>query len=164
MTRAVKVADVPHGENAAMVSASPTGMSFYALLNRSGSASASQPVPTLVQYSWTAGSNCLTETQTPGAAISNPADGGPYFQWPATGSTAKCLLRTATAPVFTYYASADLTATALPGSNLSAGNLALVRSVGLYLTATDPANPGVLGVPAENRVTLENLLVAGSGS
>jgi hypothetical protein len=121
-----------------------------------------QPVPTLVQYSWA--SNCLSEAQTPGTTITSPADGGPYYQWLSANTTTRCLLRTATAPAFTYYATGTLDAVAMPAGSLGTGNLALVRSVGLYVTATDPANPGVTGVPAENRVTCENLLDSGAGS
>jgi prepilin-type N-terminal cleavage/methylation domain-containing protein len=160
MTRTLKVADVPRGEAAAFVSATTTGLSFYALLNRTGTASTTQPVPTLVQYGFSPATNCVNESQTPATTIASPPVGGPYYQWPAANTTTRCLLRTSTAPVFTYYPAGTLSATALDASaGLSSANLDAVRSVGLLLTATDPANPGIVGVPAENRVTLENLLV-----
>lgn len=164
MTRTIKVADVPNGETSAFRSASSSGLAFYALLNRSGTASVSQPVPTFVQYSWSSATNCLSEAQTPGTSIVNPNVGGPYYQWLASATVTRCLLRTTTAPVFTYYPTGDPdSVAALPAGTLSTANLALVRGVGLYVTATDPANPGIPGIPAQNRVALENLLAPGGG-
>lgn len=164
MTRTIKVAEVPNGEAAAFRSASTNGLAFYALLNRTGTASVAQPVPTLVEYSWSATTKCLSEAQTPGASIVTPNVGGPYYQWLSTATVTRCLLRTTTAPVFTYYPSGDPdSVVALPTGSLSTANLALVRGIGLYITATDPANPGVPGIPAQNRVALENLLAPGGG-
>jgi prepilin-type N-terminal cleavage/methylation domain-containing protein len=158
MTRTLRVADVPYGEGSAFVSASTNAVTFYALLNRTGTASTTEPVPTLVRYSWSSATNCLDEAQTTSSAVTNPADGGPYYTWPTTNTTTRCLLRTTTKPVFTYYPSGLLNAVAMTAdSGLTAADLLLVRSVGLLITATDPGNPGVAGVPAETRVTLENL-------
>jgi prepilin-type N-terminal cleavage/methylation domain-containing protein len=162
MSRTVKVASLPYGETTAMVTASTTGMSFYALLNRTGSVSTTEPIPSLMEYSYAA--NCLTEAVTPGLLIASPSVGGPYYSWPAASKKSKCLLRTTTSPTFSYYASGDLTATALSaGSGLSAADLDNVRSVGLHLVATDPANAAIVGVPADTRISLENL-IAGDGS
>lgn len=159
MTRTLKVATKPYGEAAAFVSASSTGMSFYALLNRTGSQSASEPIPTLVTYSYA--SNCLTEYQTPGSAVASPPAGGPYYSWPVSARRSKCLLRSTTSPAFTFFDSGDLSAAAMtPATGLSAGDLSLVRSVQITLTATDPNNANVAGVPAETRVSLENLINA----
>jgi Tfp pilus assembly protein PilW len=165
MTRTLKVADVPYGEDAAFVSASTSAMSFYALLNRSGAASTAEPIPTLIQYSWSASTKCLTEKQTAGTAIAAPATGGPYYDWTTAPTQTKCLLRTTTAPTFTYFNSSLITAAALSGasSGLNAADLVAVRSVELLLVATDPSNPQITGVPANTRVTLENVLV-GDGS
>ena len=141
MTRTLKVATDPTGPDAAFTGASPTGMTFYALLNRSGVDSGTQPQPALVSYSY--GSNCLNQSITPSGGT----------------TTTVCLLRTATAPVFTYYASGDASAAALGASpSMASADLATVRSVSLSLTATDVTDTGTTGVPAVTRVSLENLI------
>jgi type II secretory pathway component PulJ len=155
MSRTLKVATAPYGENSAFVSATATDMSFYALLNRTGSASAAEPVATLVTYAWSSAANCLYESQTPGLAISSPASGGPYFTWPASARKSKCLLRTTSAPSFSYYASYTNASTNTPTSSLPQ-----IRNVLVTLMATDPNNTAVSGVPTETLISLENLINA----
>ena len=140
MTRTIKVA-APSGSSAAFTAATPTSMSFYALLNRTGAASSTAPQPSLVSYSY--GSNCLNQSITPSGGT----------------TTTVCLLRTSTAPAFSYYASGDESAAALTASpSMAAADLGTVRSVTLSLVATDPAETGTTGVPAVTRVSLENLI------
>ena len=159
MSRTLRVATDPAGTDPAMTSATASSMTFYALLNRTAATSTAEPLPSLVEYSYAA--NCLNQSITPGIAVVSPPAGGPYYTWPASSKVTTCLLRTTTPPAFTYYASGDLTATALTASpGLSAANLAAVRSVTVYLTATDVNNGGTTGVPAQTRVSLENLIAA----
>ena len=96
------------------------------------------------------GSGCLTESQTPGAAVAAPAPGGPYFTWPVAARRTTCLLRSTTAPALTYY---DAAGAAAPGLNG-------IRSVVVQLTAQDPDNSSISGVPARTRISLENLINA----
>ncbi len=160
MSRTLKVATKPVGETAAFRTATSTGMSFFALLNRTGSQSTSEPIPTLVAYTWSSSANCLTESQTPGTPKASPPSGGPFYDY-STGTTSKCLLSTISPPSFIYYPSGNLTATAMtPATGLSTSNMALVRSVLVTLIATDPNNPTVAGIPAETRISLENLINA----
>ena len=157
LSRTLKVATTPYGSSAAFTSATGTGLSFYTLLNRTGTASTAEPIPTLVSYEYASG--CLTEYQTKGSAITNPAVGGPYFQWPTSARSSKCLLRTTTPPSFTYYASYTS-----PSDNEPTADLTQIRNVLISLTGTDVNNPGVGGVPAETLVSLENLINADGGS
>jgi prepilin-type N-terminal cleavage/methylation domain-containing protein len=166
MSRTVKVATAPAGvSGGAFVSASTFGLSFYALLNRTGADSTAEPVSTLVTYVYDPVGKCLNESRTLGTRIVNPANGGPYFLWPATATQTKCLLRTATAPTFKYYTSGSLAATAIPlaDAGLNVANLLTIRSVAINLVATDPKNSTITGIPSETRISLENLIV-GSGS
>lgn len=141
MTRTLKVATVPAGSTAAFSAASPTGMTFSALLNRTGANSTAEPAASTVTYGYSSG--CLNQSITP-----------------KNGTTSTvCLLRTSTAPVFGYFASGDATATALAASPaMASADLVTVRSITLRLTATDPDNSGITGVPAVTRVSLENLI------
>ncbi len=158
MSRTIKVATIPYGQTSAFASASTTSIAFYALLNRTGTTSTAEPIPTLVEYTWNVSPNCLSESLTAGVAIASPAAGGPYYTWPTATKKTKCLLRTTTAPTYTYFTTGSLTETPLSaGSGLSTSDLKAVQSVGLNLVATDPNNSGVTGVPAETRITLENL-------
>lgn len=153
MSRTLRVATSPYGESAAFVSASATGMSFYALLNRTGAVSSTEPVATLVTYAYS--SNCLYEYQTPGSAISSPPASGPFYSWPVSARKSKCLLQTTTAPSFTYYASYTD-----PSTNTTTSDLTQIRNVLIQLTATDPNNSTVAGVPTETLISLENLINA----
>jgi prepilin-type N-terminal cleavage/methylation domain-containing protein len=158
MSRTLRVAAVP-GTGSAFGAANTTSMTFYALLNRTATQSTVQPNPTMVVYTYNSTTKCLTESMTPGVAIVAPVAGGPSFTWAATATRTKCLLRTATAPTFSYYSSGVLTATPMNATTgLTAAERLSVRSVGIHLVATDPQNDTITGVQADTRITLENLL------
>ena len=149
-SRTLRVAYRPAGEPVAITSATGSAVTFYALLNRSNLTT--QPLPTLVEY-WHDGT-CLREAQTPARTLSTPEADGSLYAWD-TGRVNKCLLRTTTAPAFSYYTSG--TATAAMTSTSTQAERLTIQSVGLTLTVTDPANPTVSGVPASTRLTLSNL-------
>jgi prepilin-type N-terminal cleavage/methylation domain-containing protein len=185
ISRSLRVAYQPKGESAAIVSADPYSISFYALMNRSiGTTTTTtttgavvEPLPIRVDYAWDSTTNCLNESWTPARTLASPAQFGPFYAWD-TGTRTKCLLRTATRPVFSYFTSAQLTTTggaAVPSISVAAtptaspGSLALaqrqqVTSVEVDLTATDPANAALDGSDASVRVSLENVMIAGGGS
>jgi Tfp pilus assembly protein PilW len=144
ITRTLRVAWKPADADAAVLAAGPTGVRFWALLNRTGAPTAVEPPPTLVEYAYDG--TCLTESQTRG------------------GSTVQtCLLRTAVAPVFTYYASAASAADGTPlaplpsAPSVAAADLTAIRSVQLELTVRTPGSADATALPVLTRVTLQNL-------
>jgi prepilin-type N-terminal cleavage/methylation domain-containing protein len=157
MSRTLKAAAVP-GTGSAFASGTATSMSFYAFLNRTGGDSTTQPNPTLVSYSYSSTTNCLTESQTPGVVIAAPVANGPSFTWSAASTASKCLLRTTTAPTFSYFSSGATTTQLSIATGLSAIDVYNVRSVRVQLVAKDPSNGNISGVPSDTRITLENLL------
>jgi Tfp pilus assembly protein PilW len=160
MSRTLRVAYLPAGETAAIVSATANALSFYALINRTGVATA-QPLPTLIEYSWDG--TCLNEAQTPGRTLSVPSADGSTMAWD-TGRATKCLARTSIAPVFAYYLSgSDPSAMTIPTGGLSATDLPTVESVQASVTIKDPANPSIGGIPMTDRVTLVNVLPLAGG-
>jgi hypothetical protein len=144
ITRTLRVAWRPADADAAVLSAGPTGVRFWALLNRSGAPTVVEPPPTLVEYTYDG--TCVRESQT--------RDGH-------TVST--CLLRTSAAPVFTYYASAASAADGTPlapltsSPSVAATDLPAIRSVQLQLTVRTPGTPDASPLPVLTRVTLQNL-------
>jgi len=141
MTRTLRVAYKPRGAPGAVLTAQPHGVRFWALLNRSGAASTEEPAATLVEYSYDG--TCLTETQTRAGGVVNT-----------------CLVRTALAPTFTYFASGagavGSSGAVLPAAPaVAATDLTAIRSIQVALTVRPPGEPG--GVPVVNRVTLVNL-------
>jgi hypothetical protein len=168
VTRSLRVAVRPKGEQAALVSATTTSVSFYALLNRSGAALTTDAVPSLVELGWTG--SCLTRRITAGVVVTNPASTGPFYTWTPAG-TATCLARTTTAPAFAYYASAQISSGGVDtaplslasGSSLTATDRRSVQSVQVALSVVDPRYPTVPGAPASFRVTLANVLTDAGG-
>jgi prepilin-type N-terminal cleavage/methylation domain-containing protein len=144
MTRTLRVAYKPAGQPAALVSAGPSGVRFWALLNRSGAPALTAPPPTLVDYSYNG--TCVTETQTAGGT-----------------TTAKCLVRTSVAPTFTYFNSGADTVGGAPVTALPATppDLTVVRSVQVALTVRTPGDPVATALPVVTRVTLQNIPTAG---
>ena len=121
---------------------------FWALLNRTGSASLAEPLPTLVEYQYTGG--CLTESQTFGGI-----------------TRTKCLVRTTVAPSFTYYTSGALAVGGVPvtpmptSTPVAAVSLPDIRSVEVQLTVLPTGVPAGGALPVISRVTFENLAAAG---
>jgi hypothetical protein len=152
MSRNIRVAAQPPGASAALVSASPTELSFWALLDRGAPASDAPPTPTFVRYRYVG--NCLTQSLT-------PAPGGTVTVTPpaATGP-AGCLLRTVRPPVFTYYRVGEPTgASPLPASpQLAAADLLQVGSVRVLVQVQDPRRPDVAPLPVTVQVALENVV------
>jgi Tfp pilus assembly protein PilW len=144
MTRTLRVAYKPGGQPAALVSAGPNGVRFWALLNRTGAPTVTAPPPTLVSYAYTGG--CVTETQTLGGT-----------------TTTKCLVRTSVAPTFTYFSTGAATVNGAPVAPLPATppDLTAVRSVQVSLTVKSPADPLAAALPVVTRVTLQNISTAG---
>jgi len=150
MSRTIRVAVEPSGQPSAIAVATDHTLSFYALLNRTGTAGA-QPLATLVEYAWSA--NCVTEAQTPGRLNSSGV-----LVWD-TGRTVKCLARTSVAPDFAFFVD-GVTAVPLivPASGLTAMARQTVYSIQATVTVKDPSNADVSGVPVRDRVTLVNVL------
>jgi Tfp pilus assembly protein PilW len=167
LTRSLRVAVRPKGEAAALVSATPTSVTFYALLNTSGSAQTTDAVPSMVELGWTG--SCLTRRITAGSVIASPSSSGPFYTWTPAGS-ATCVARTTLAPAYGYYATAaistggvDTTPLSLSGGSLSATERRSVSSVEVRLTVVDARYPSVPGAPAVARVTLANVLTDAGG-
>jgi type II secretory pathway component PulJ len=144
VTRTLRVAVKPSSPSTAtaIVSAGPTGVKFWALLNRSGAPTTGAPQPTLVEYAYSTSAKCLTESQTP---------------YGGTTRT-KCLIRTSIPPAFTYYSTGAAGAAALPASP---PDLSAIRSVELSLKVRTPGDPAATTFPVVTRVTLENIPAAG---
>ncbi len=155
MTRTLRVAVQPAGTDAAIVSASPTAVTFYTLINRTGVTT--QPAPTLVEYGWDG--TCVTEAQTPARTLTSPPAAGPFYAWD-TGRRSKCLFRTSVAPQFTYYGDGSTTTELTLGTD----PLSAIQSVQVALTARDASNSDVGPVTSTVRVTLRNVVYAAGGS
>lgn len=153
ISRNLRVAVKASGQTSALATATDSSLAFYALLNRTNVPGAI-PLPTLVEYSWSA--NCLAEAKTPGRMNSLGV-----LVWD-TGRTSTCVAHTSVAPTFTYYLdSVTTTALAVPATGLSAVVRPTVTSVRAAVTVKDPNNPGVTGVPVQSRITLINVLNGG---
>lgn len=167
LTRSLRVAARPNGQTAALVSGTATAVTFYALLNKSGSAQSTDTVPSYVELGWDG--TCVTQRITAGAVVVNPPSGGPYYTWTPSG-TPTCVVRTTTAPAYTYYATAavsvngtDTAPVALSAGALAASDLRTVQSIEVRLTIVDAAHPAVPGAPVLSRVTLANVLTDTGG-
>lgn len=154
VTRELRVATVPSGAAAALVSATPTALSFYSAIDRTGT----DVHPYRIDYTYDG--TCLKVTQTPSLDKTATPD--------TANARTTCLLRTTTAPSFTYYPSGaisvnGITTPALDASaGLSAANLAAVRSVEITLSGQSADAADITGTPLRSRVTLTNV-AAGAG-
>jgi hypothetical protein len=152
MSRKIRVAVQPPGASAALVSASSTQLSFWALLERGTQPSDAVPTPTFVTYRYDG--RCLTQSLTPaptGTATLTP---------PAVTAPAGCLLRTTRAPVFTYYRAGDPAGAASPlpaEPQVAADDLLKVGSVRVLVQVQDPRRPDVAPLPVTVAVALENI-------
>jgi Tfp pilus assembly protein PilW len=162
ISRTLRVAYTPAEEDSALVSATATSLSFYALLNRTGSASSALPLPTLIEYGWDG--TCLTEAQTPGRNLSVASSTGSIMAWD-TGRVSKCLARTTVAPDFSYYLNAaagtEIPIPAVGGLSLTARQT--VGSIEFALTIQDPNTSDIKGVPIVDRATLINVQINTGG-
>jgi prepilin-type N-terminal cleavage/methylation domain-containing protein len=161
VARPLRVAVQPAGEDSAVVTAQDRALSFYALLNRTGTDSTSQPLPTLVQFTWNPADGCLNRSLTPARSLAAVSATGSIYAWD-TGTVTSCLLRTSAPPAFRYFDGA--TTTAALSTPVADATLPVVISVEVTITGRVPANTRVAGVPATVRVTLENVIAAQGGS
>jgi type II secretory pathway pseudopilin PulG len=162
ITRELRVAVRPKGENSAIVSAAPDSVTFYALLNRTGAAATGTIVPTRIRYSYNG--TCVQRVTTPGNEIVNPAATGPFYTW-ATGTETRCLLRTTAPLAFGYYDSGAVENSATPATAfpVPVGGLSLVtrqnvRSIEITVTAGSAENPHVPPAVVLARVTMSNVV------
>jgi hypothetical protein len=164
VTRELRVATRPDGTAAALVSGTDSSLSFYSLIDRSGTAlGANADVsPTRIDYAFNG--SCVTGTATP--MLPN-AGGG----WTLDGPHAvtRCLLRAAVAPRFRYYPTGAISLNGVdtPALSASAGlatsDLPLVQSIEVTLTSTSAATADIPAAQLRSRVTLTNVLL-GAGS
>jgi Tfp pilus assembly protein PilW len=157
MTRSLRVTSRPEGVVAAFTSATPTSVSFYSSLNRG---TTGEPPQTLVAYSWNG--TCLNESRTPAQAISSPPIAGPSYTWPSTATVTKCLLRSTTAPQFSYYddpliSSGGIDSVAMPDTSTQA-LCKSIRSVQVNVSVQQAGSTDVAGVPVTSRVSLTNVM------
>jgi prepilin-type N-terminal cleavage/methylation domain-containing protein len=149
ITRTVRVAFQPSGQSSALILATTSKLSFYALLNRTGVNTAT-PLASLIEYDWDG--TCITEAQTPGRT-----NGAGAVVWD-TGRVSKCLARTSVAPSFAYYTSgSSSTPMVVPTAGLIDTDRQDVVSIQASVTIKDAANPSVTGVPVSDRITLINV-------
>lgn len=165
LTRSLRVATIPTGQTSAFVSASPTAVTFYTNLNRTGTTN-DQP-PSEVTYSITGG--CLRETRTPGVdSNSDVTVVEPPFTYPTSGRVSRCVMRATGGLTLRYFTSGDeitgnTNEVAIASGGVTAASstadrdlLNTIRSVQIEMTAAE-ANSGVNGVTAKSRVTLDNV-------
>jgi Tfp pilus assembly protein PilW len=166
VTRTLRVAYQPPGmpasQASALVTATPTAVSFYALLNRTGADSTTQPLPMLVEYAWDG--RCLNEALTPARVLSSPPAGGPLYAWD-TARRVTCLLRTTQPPSFTYYPRGAITVNGAavaslptPAAGLDLQTRKTVQSVQVALTGD--VSSGGHRLPLLARVTLQNIVAS----
>lgn len=163
ITRSLRVAIRPEGQPSALVSATSNGITFFAMINRTGADTTAALTPTKIAYAYDAGTACLNETRT-------PASGAAPYVW-TTGSTTRCLLRSTVAPTFAYYTTpvlatggVDIAPLTVPGGGLAAAELLTVQSIQVTLVVKDPANPTLPGVTSLSRITLTNVISTTGGS
>jgi prepilin-type N-terminal cleavage/methylation domain-containing protein len=164
MSRMLRVAYRPAGEPSAIVSATATSVSFYALVDRTGGAN--PPPPVLVTYTFDG--TCVRESKTAGRALGTVSPTGELYAWDATPSV-DCLLRTSRAPGFTYYSSGALTAASadpvpltVPPAGLALMSRQSVQSVTVTLNG-DAGDADVGAVAVRSKVTLQNVEAESQG-
>jgi prepilin-type N-terminal cleavage/methylation domain-containing protein len=160
VTRNLRVAVRPDGEDAALTLATGSSLTFYSLRNRSGTTA--DPLPTKVEYSWDG--TCLNEAFTPARTLTAPPAAGPFYAWD-TGRTTKCLVRTTVAPSFAYYTTPEISTggvdnspMTVPVAGLADTDLPLVQSVQVSL-AVKVTGGQTNGTTVLDRVTLNNVLL-----
>lgn len=151
ISRTLRVAVKPAGQSAAIASATDHTLTFYALLNRTGSPATTTPLATFVEYGWDG--TCVTEAKTPGRINSSGV-----LVWD-TGRVSKCLVRTSIEPDFSYYIDGTTTtAIVVPTGGLTALTRQTVESVSVTVNMRDPNNTSVKAFAMTGRVTLTNVV------
>lgn len=162
ITASLRVGVRPDGIPAAVVTAKPSEISFYSLMNRTGGTPSPTQAPTLVRYWWDSTSQCLMQSRVVGAPLTTPLPSGVRWDWSGT-PVQRCAMSTTTAPTFRYFDRPQLTeggsTVADLGSNplgLDQATRAMIRSVEVSLVAKDPGDTSVNGSTVLDRVTLNN--------
>jgi len=153
LSRTMRVAVRPPDADAALVSASPTGVSFWALLDPGGHAGDAAPTPTFVTYRYDG--RCLTQSLT-------PAPPGSTGATPPAAVPGSCLLRTARPPVFTYVGTGAGAPVLASSPVLASADLPRVGGVTVLVQVQDPRRPDVAPLPVTVHVTLENMTGTGA--
>jgi prepilin-type N-terminal cleavage/methylation domain-containing protein len=165
LTRGLRTAVKPKGENSAVLVAKPDEVQVYSSLNRPGDPT-TDPIPTKVSFSWSSTTKCLNQTTVKGAANTGSDNATRPFVWTATPET-KCVLRTSSSPSFEYFTTGVIAtgspATAVPPlatptSGLTLADRNTVVSIGMRLTVDDPSTTSDHPVPVTDRVTLPNVI------
>lgn len=153
LTRELRVATVPDGDPAALVSATPTALSFYTAINRTGT----DVYPYRIDYTYDG--TCLRATRTPSVDAAGTLD--------VTRAATTCLLRTTIGPTFTYYRSGAISVNGIetPAIDASAGlsvaELAATRSIEITVTGQNAQDTDIAGTQLRSRVTLTNVAAGG---
>lgn len=169
MTRSIRVAVIPTGEDAAILTAEDGRLDFYASLDRGPGQTSARP--TRVTYSYNSATRCLEERQVLATDRVPPNPARP-FVWSGAGTT-KCLIETNAAPRFAYFADGriiddDVTPAvpvpklATPAGVLPAGDLDEVVSVQMEIDVLNPGATDINGTLAVDRVALANVQYANS--
>jgi type II secretory pathway pseudopilin PulG len=152
VSRMLRVAYPPTASQPAIVAATPTGVTFWALVDHSGTVGPAAPAPVLIQYSFSG--NCLTEKRTVSGVAGTPT----------------CVIRTTRAPSFTYYplggvqSDGSLPAPLPATPAVAPEDLGRIQGVEIALSVQDPHDPTAHAVSVQNRVTLENVVAAASAA
>jgi hypothetical protein len=148
----LRVAYPPTASQPAIVAATPTSVTFWALVDHSGSPGSAAPAPILIQFS--SNGTCLTETRTVSGVTGAPT----------------CVIRTSQKPSFTYYPLGGVQADGSTPDPIAAtptvanGDLGRIQGVQIKLTVQDPHDPSARPVTVENQVTLENVVAAAAAA
>lgn len=185
ITRTLRAAVVPPGQDSALADATTSSITLYSSLQRgpvttvtaspTGAAaprvSVTLPPPTQVTYRWDAPSTCLQQVSVVGTANTGSDAVSRPWVWTAAPTTS-CLARTTTPPAFAYFTSSQLTsgapasdAAALPvpaGASLVQADRQRVVSIGVTVTVTDPGDPTIHPAVLVSRTVLQNVAIGAS--
>lgn len=165
LTRGLRTAIRPKGEEAAVLVAKPNEVQVYSSLNRPGTPT-NDPIPTKISFFWDSTTHCLNQQSVPGTANTGSDYASHPYVWTSAPSTV-CLLRTTVPPAFQYFTTGLVTtgtpATDVPGiptpvSGLTLTDRSTVVSIGMSLTVDNPASTEDRPVSTTDRVTLPNVM------
>ncbi len=162
ITASLRVGVRPDGIPAAVVTAKPSEISFYSLMNRTGASPSPTQAPTLVRYWWDSTTKCLMQSRVVGTPLTTPLPSGVRWDWSGT-PVQRCAMTTTTPPAFRYFDRPQLTEGGSTVADLGSSSLGLnqatratIRSVEVSLVAQDPNDTSVNGSTVLDRVTLNN--------
>jgi Tfp pilus assembly protein PilW len=158
LTRALRVATVPPGQPAAIISATTTSLSFYS--SQGTTTATADPQASLVTFTVDTTRKCLYREITPATVV------GTTWSWPTANKKGVCVARgninTTGNALFTYYPlAADDTIDTTPYAIASVpANLGNIAAVGLSLSVKDTDNNAVAPTTLQDQVTLINVATA----